>query len=382
MPNDIVSLRLLDDCLKKLQPVGTLATSNAICVQNTTGDTLTVTILSAATIPFNETSYMSNTGFSFDGETITVNKTAKYYVAFRISGTAAVGMSYRATINGETNESLERVLLLATGDVSCNAILELNAGDKITLEAAGVLGTVALSDGVGAEIIIIELSDGNIRPDIGTINGAFNQGIDFDAPGKPSYQEWLDANVNNRYFPLFNSVQIYINKVHDVQYPRISNVNLGAGASIIVYYTPEYDDTESSLAFIEPIYEDIRGTLQIIVQSVSNKTILYLANCSLAAISLSTNTTVLNQLALQERTCANISGNGTISIISQNSASWCSLISGTLTIGNYALSQGTLEIYPSATPIFEKITAEYGQIIDNRPSHELDTFVRKETAAP
>lgn len=135
-------------------------TANTASLQNTGASSLSITLLSAQYIPFPDTLYLPASGFSksADHTTITVLKPGVYHILYRVSATAEVGMSFDVLIGDEIAPQLHRTSLAAVGDVQCSAVLSLPANAAIRVQVSGILGTLALANGVGAELTIMQIA--------------------------------------------------------------------------------------------------------------------------------------------------------------------------------------------------------------------------------
>ena len=81
-----------------------------------------------------------------------------YEVNYGISITAGIGSQIAIAVNGTVDPSTPISALVATGELSGNAILTLAAGDVITLRNnSAVVLALTLAPSVGAQLILKKL---------------------------------------------------------------------------------------------------------------------------------------------------------------------------------------------------------------------------------
>ncbi|SFG57706.1 BclA C-terminal domain-containing protein, partial [Clostridium homopropionicum] len=116
------------------------------------------TVAGGADVPFSNNGPLTNITHSAGTTTITVATTGVYKIFYSVSITAGVGSAIAIAVNGTVDASTPISALVATGEVSGEAILSLAAGDVITLRndsATPLITTLAPS--VGAQLTIVRL---------------------------------------------------------------------------------------------------------------------------------------------------------------------------------------------------------------------------------
>ena len=79
-------------------------------------------------------------------------------ITYDVSITAGIGSQIAIAVNGIVNPSTPISTLVATGEITGSAVLELAAGDVITLRNnSGVALTMALAPSVGAQMNIVKV---------------------------------------------------------------------------------------------------------------------------------------------------------------------------------------------------------------------------------
>ena len=134
-----------------------LASASALSAQNTAGTTLAVTVLGTA-VPLANVMYIN--GFT-DNAGLTqfvAENTGIYRVTFHASVTAALLMTCGVYRNGTAISGLQQGGLVSVSSFDGDGIINLNAGDTLSLMFYGLLGTAVLSSGTGAYMIVQQIS--------------------------------------------------------------------------------------------------------------------------------------------------------------------------------------------------------------------------------
>ncbi|NMD69283.1 hypothetical protein HHO41_03210 [Bacillus sp. DNRA2] len=136
------------------------ATEDSMYASNTTGPTI-ATILGGTNIPLANNQNLSSFTVNGANDTFTVPMTGRYLISYQVNTTTALLVNTRIILNGATpipGSIIDPVLSLAVFNNSM--IVPLNAGDTITLQLFGLLGSVTLIGGgaTGAALTIIRLA--------------------------------------------------------------------------------------------------------------------------------------------------------------------------------------------------------------------------------
>ncbi|NMA79463.1 MAG: hypothetical protein GX967_02310 [Clostridiales bacterium] len=125
--------------------------------QNTTGSTIEV-ILGGTAVPLPNNQNLD--GFAVDGadSTFTVPETGTYLVTYNISVTAALLMSSRVLLNGAEIPGSVFAPAISVSNYTATTIVELTAGDLLTLQLYGLLGAAVLQGGAGATLTVVRLA--------------------------------------------------------------------------------------------------------------------------------------------------------------------------------------------------------------------------------
>ncbi|MZK58166.1 collagen-like protein, partial [Clostridium beijerinckii] len=119
---------------------------------------LAATVAAGADIPFSNNGPLSNITHVPGTTTVIVPIAGVYEVNYSASITAVVGAQIAIAVNGTVDASTPISALVATGELSGNAILTLAAGDVITLRNNSALAlTLALAPSVGAQLTLKKL---------------------------------------------------------------------------------------------------------------------------------------------------------------------------------------------------------------------------------
>ena len=120
------------------------------------------TVVGGADIPFSNLGPALSITHTPGTTTITIPSTGAYQINFGVSITAGIGSSIAVAVNGTVNPSTNTAFLVAVGEIFGSCILDLNAGDIITLRNNSAIPlTMNLAPSVGASIAIV-LVNGNL----------------------------------------------------------------------------------------------------------------------------------------------------------------------------------------------------------------------------
>ena len=91
------------------------------------------------------------------GESITVNESGRYLINYGFNASAGQNSALSLYINGVENASTRLTILGTSGDLSSSIILNLNAGDVITMRVSAYTASVTLpADTLNAFITLTE----------------------------------------------------------------------------------------------------------------------------------------------------------------------------------------------------------------------------------
>ena len=108
-------------------------------------------------VPLADSQILDGFTANADDTVFTVPETGTYYISYAINLTAGALLQSMILINGAANAASTRSPLLSLSSYSAEIIVNLTAGDTISLQLAGILGLVILEGGVGASLSIIRL---------------------------------------------------------------------------------------------------------------------------------------------------------------------------------------------------------------------------------
>lgn len=140
-------------------PTGTNATSTAGFATNTTGLSLTVPLLGTL-VPLPSTQVLS-TDITVDGTNtiFTLNTTGRYRISYHVNTTLSLLMGTRILINGTAITESTITPVLSVSNYSNEIIIDISAGDTVSLQLYGLNGTaVLLSGSAGASLMMVRLS--------------------------------------------------------------------------------------------------------------------------------------------------------------------------------------------------------------------------------
>lgn len=123
---------------------------------NNLGTTIAV-LLGGTPIPFPTTTASDGVTVNGPGDTVTVTTPGAYQVSFRVQSTAALLASVEVRVNGAGVPSLNDGVTLSTNTWQGSAVLNLSAGDTISLSAYGLLGALVLDSGTGASLSLVRV---------------------------------------------------------------------------------------------------------------------------------------------------------------------------------------------------------------------------------
>ncbi|MGE6976030.1 BclA C-terminal domain-containing protein, partial [Bacillus safensis] len=143
-------------------PTGTGGfTDTALYAANSSGPTI-VTVAAGTNIPL--PNFQNITGFTANGTStvFTVLQTGKYYITYQVNTTTALLISTRLLLNGATTISGSvQSPVISTSLINNTVIVNLTAGNTISLQFFGAVVTAILVGGggaAGAALTIIRLS--------------------------------------------------------------------------------------------------------------------------------------------------------------------------------------------------------------------------------
>ncbi|OPX46057.1 hypothetical protein CLHUN_05320 [Ruminiclostridium hungatei] len=120
---------------------------------------LDASILGGTNIPFsNNGPLVGGITHTAGATTIVVPTTGNYQIIYGASFTAGIGAAIAIAVNGTVNAATSVSALVATGEISGNTILPLNAGDSITLRNNSLIAiTLTIAPNVSAQLDILLL---------------------------------------------------------------------------------------------------------------------------------------------------------------------------------------------------------------------------------
>lgn len=141
-------------------PTGTNVTANSMYASNTIGSTVVV-LLTGTSIPLPSNQSLATFTANGANTTFTVPVTGRYYLTYQINTTLALLLNSRLLLNGST--AIPSSIISPAASISSynnDVFANLNAGDTISLQFFGVVGTAILTGGgsLGASLTIIRLN--------------------------------------------------------------------------------------------------------------------------------------------------------------------------------------------------------------------------------
>ncbi|ODA38705.1 Flagellar hook-length control protein FliK [Desulfosporosinus sp. BG] len=121
-------------------------------------DAVAQAVLPGTDVVFSSNGPLVNETHTAGTAPITVALAGNYQIDYSVSITLGIGSEIAIAVNGVVNPSTLITALVATGQVTGQAIIALAAGDVITLRnASGVALTLATAPEVGAQMTIDKL---------------------------------------------------------------------------------------------------------------------------------------------------------------------------------------------------------------------------------
>ena len=139
-------------------PAGPSMTETSAFAANTSGATISV-VLSGTLVPLPDAQTLDSIIVDNADTVFTVPDDGRYFISYAVNLTAAALLQSHILVNGVPNLASQISPIVATSRFSSSIILPLNAGDTISLELSGLLGSVDLQQGAGATLSIIRLDD-------------------------------------------------------------------------------------------------------------------------------------------------------------------------------------------------------------------------------
>lgn len=141
-----------------LGPPGETATQSNMYADNTSGSVIMINILGTE-LPLSDNQCFSNFTKNGDNTSFTVSESGRYFISYQINLTTALLLNSCITKN--TSKLASSVLAPSTARDRFNHsfIVDLDAGDTLSLQLFGMVGSAVLtSNGSGASITAIRLS--------------------------------------------------------------------------------------------------------------------------------------------------------------------------------------------------------------------------------
>ena len=201
--------------------------------------------------------------------------------------------------------------------------------------------------------------------------GTYTQGVDFDGPNLPSFQEFVDANISNRFFNGAVTLELHQNDLPAAQDHLIENMLTGDNTFRI----------ETSVRLGRYLHlKSIVGGVNLVStapQVASRVYANYIGRFAMQGVKATlVQTWGTNRVVFQRGTDESIEI-GTLTA----PGCFCSVETGEydITIDTANLQGGCFEV---GLPYTGKISIgnigeTSGQIIDNRPGRPLETFIRR-----
>lgn len=116
------------------------------------------TVVGGADVPFSNNGPLYGISHTAGTTTFTVPATGSYKVDYLVSITSGIGSAIAVAVNGTVDASTNITCLVATGHISGTAILNLAAGDVLTLRNNSATPlTINLAPGIGAQFTVTKL---------------------------------------------------------------------------------------------------------------------------------------------------------------------------------------------------------------------------------
>jgi hypothetical protein len=203
------------------------------------------------------------------------------------------------------------------------------------------------------------------------IGGTYTQGTHFDGAGLPTFQQWLDANVNNRIFDGNLVINLSQDNATNVFISNVQTARLQHGITI--------NSTAQLAPTLQLFNIDTVITLNLNAPLSCNNISAH--NCH--QITMTGQTTIgsmnmndIRRLVLSNSATSNLTVTGELGI-GFGTNIFLSNASAATTVGSLFLS-GVLRINTGVNfTIQGSINTLNGQVIDNRTGRPLETFQRK-----
>ena len=142
-------------------PTGPNVTATNAFAANTQGDAIPV-IVAGVSVPLPNNQVLSpDITVNGKNDTFTVNTAGRYRISYNINTTLALGVGSRLMISGKTNKAsdIKPAPLNPLSRFANDILVDLEAGDEVTLQLYGLLGGATLLPGsVGASLSMVRLS--------------------------------------------------------------------------------------------------------------------------------------------------------------------------------------------------------------------------------
>lgn len=142
-------------------PTGPNVTATNAFAANTQGDAIPV-IVDGVSVPLPNSQVLSpDITVNGKNDTFTVNTAGRYRISYNINTTLALGVGSRLMISGKTNKAsdIKPAPLNPLSRFANDILVDLEAGDEVTLQLYGLLGGATLLPGsVGASLSMVRLS--------------------------------------------------------------------------------------------------------------------------------------------------------------------------------------------------------------------------------
>jgi hypothetical protein len=131
-------------------------TTTDMNADNTTGAVIGI-VLGGTNIPLPNNQILNN--FTVDGTNtiFTVTETGTYLVSYHVALTVAVLLTSGVSVNGTLAPSSVLTPLLSVSQYNNTFLLNLTAGDQLSLQLSGLLGAVVLQAGSGAGLSLVRV---------------------------------------------------------------------------------------------------------------------------------------------------------------------------------------------------------------------------------
>ena len=140
-------------------PTGPNVTATSAFAANTSGSVISV-ILGGTPVPLPDSQFLSPDITVNGANTVfTVNAAGLYQLSYNVNTTAALASGTRLLINGVANTASTVAPVVSLSHFSNEILVNLNAGDTVSLQMFGVVSTATLLPGsAGATLSITRLS--------------------------------------------------------------------------------------------------------------------------------------------------------------------------------------------------------------------------------